>query len=161
MIAKSPNNPKGHEGLATTHIARQKLDKAVEVYKNYLKSHPHDEDINQRLADLYLVQESYDKAIDQYKALSAQTPEDMNIHYKLGLTYLRQADMTGDVDAYNKALSEFQMIRAKDPSNPRVAVYIATIFERLKLYEEAVEIWKTTGGEDPQRDVLLKIAELY
>lgn len=163
VIKRFPEFSKGYEGLALAYKAGKNLEKAAEVYRKYLESYPDDEEMRGKLAEVYLLQESYSKAIDQYKGLVEKEPEDASLHFRLGLSYVKQAEESQNPDDYQKALQEFQLLRAKEPASRRIAFYIATIFERLKLLDEAIEVWSqllAEGGKE-SRDIAVKMAELY
>ncbi|VAX23593.1 hypothetical protein MNBD_NITROSPINAE02-933 [hydrothermal vent metagenome] len=162
LIEQFPRFLKGYEALAYIYRYQKKFDKAAIVYKRYLAIHPGSEEVQKELADIQLRKKSYDKAGEAYDKLISQGAGDINLYFRLGITHWRQAEILGSVEDYKIALDNFQLVRIKDPGNQRVAYYIATIFERLNLTEEAIESWKRldTGGDDT-RDIYLKIAELY
>ncbi len=162
LIGKFPRFLKGYESLAYIYRYQKKFDKAAKVYKQYLAIHPGSEEIQKELADIQLRTESYDDAGKVYNKLISQRAGDINLYFRLGITHWRQAEILGSAEDYKIALDNFQLVRIKDPNNQRVSYYIATIFERLGLTEEAIESWKRldTGGDDT-RDIYLKIAELY
>ena len=108
-------------------------------------------------------QESYDKAEGEYEGLLEHKPEAVELRLKLGMIQFRNAEMSGSPEDYKKALDHFQLIRAKDPKNLQAVYYIATIFERLELFEEAIGAWSDILDEKTpeSRDIYVKIAQLY
>lgn len=163
LIATFPDHAKGYEALGLLYRAQGRFDDAVKVYKRYIKRRPEDEEMRSRLAETYVLKEEYGDAISEYEDLLKFEPEGGQLRMKLAATHLKQAESTGDEEEYKKALRELQLIRAENPENREATFYVATIFERLGLVDEAVEMWQAlvTPDDPASRDIYLKIAELY
>lgn len=164
LIKKHHGFARGYDGLAWVYKAQGKLEKAAKVYKSFLDEiNPNDDEMKSKLAEIYLLMESYDEAVDQYESLVEGEPDDMDLHFRLGISHFRRAGITGKQEDYEKALAQFQLVRANDPQNKKVIYYIATIFEQLRLYDEAIEAWKglLDSANDKARDICVKISELY
>ncbi len=163
LIKTHPDHIRAYEALGLLYRAQGRLDDAVKVYKEFVKKYPDNEEMRARLAETYVMTESFGDAISEYEDLLKFEPDAVETRMKLALTYLRRAEMSGSEEEYHKALKELQLIRAKEPDSREAIFYIASIFERLRQHDEAIEIWglMIADGDPANREVHLKIAELY
>ncbi len=163
LLEERPDFLKAYENLAWVYRVSGKPDQAIRIYRKYLTINPNEKSVLAKLEDTKLSKESSEKAEALLSELIKSSPKDIDLYFSLGLGQWRRAEMTGDIEGFHKALDQFQLVREGNPHNRQVAYYIASIFERIGLLNEAIETWKRIGkrGGATVRDVNLKIAELY
>ncbi len=163
LVRKYTSFLRGYENLAWVYRVRGSLDKAIEVYEKYLVLNPNDINIRSELEQTVQDKHSKTDQAELVSRLGENIPVDLNLNFRIGLGLWRQAEMGGDLDNFHKALDQFQLVRASNPENVPVIFYVANIFERIGLINEAIETWKRLAVHkgSQSRDVHLKIAELY
>jgi len=163
LVKKRPDFLRAYEHLAWVEVILGNYGKAEEMYAKYLKINPRDGVIATALQDVIKYSRSPDGASKLREKSLKNRPRDIDLLLSLGLTQWRKAEITGDPKIFYRALDHFQLVRAGKPDNKQVVFYIANIFERIGLLNEALETWKRIGkiGDTTTRDVYMKIAELY
>ncbi|VAX16946.1 hypothetical protein MNBD_NITROSPINAE03-1905 [hydrothermal vent metagenome] len=163
LVKKRPDFLRAYEHQAWVEVILGDYGKAEEMYGKYLKINPRDGFIASALNEIIKYRKSPDGAVKLREKFLKNKPRDIDLLLSLGLTQWRKAEITGDPKIFYKALDHFQLVRAGKPDNKQVVFYIASIFERIGLLNEALETWKRIGkiGDTTTRDVYMKIAELY
>lgn len=163
LLVSRPDFLSVYHNLAWVQRMLGENEKALETYNKYLAINPTDTGVQALYDQTYDQNESGASPGDLRETLLAQKPEAMDYNFSLGVLFWRHAEMTGDLNQFTKALDQFQLVKANDPSNKQVVYYIANIFERIGLVNEAIETWKriSSEGGGETRDIHLKIAELY
>ncbi len=151
-----------YQNLGWIYNSRGWHNKAAEVYSDYLLINPNSFEAQTKLEKTKKLAEN--KSEKLLKELLDVKPKDINLNFRLGILHWRRAEVTGQLESFHKALDQFQLVRAGNPDDRRAVFYIANIFERLNLNDEAIQAWKRIVADvkgKEARDIHLKIAELY
>ena len=148
--------------LAWIYNSQGTHSSAIEAYEKYLSMNPNNFDVQSMLEKTRKLTD--EKSEELFNELANSKPDDINLNFRLGILQWRRAEITGRLESFHNALYQFQLVRASNPEDKRTVFYIANIFERLNLNNEAIETWKriVAGAVGMEaRDIHLKIAELY
>jgi Flp pilus assembly protein TadD len=112
-------------------------DSAYERANEYLEHAfalaPHDVEVVKSLANNYFFLENFEKAIDAYNRALYLEPNNSDLHYNLGLLYLRP----GDMQDYDFAEEEFQVVIDANPDDWEAILLIAEAFRGNERWEDA------------------------
>lgn len=163
LIGERPDYFRAYDHLAWTYIIQGDLDAAKKLYERQVSLHPGDAGVQAKLERLEKARASGEARQAFVEGVKGAGPGDDNFHLRRALDSWRMAELTGEPNYYHTALDFMQLARAGAPADTQIPFYIANIFERMGMLNEAVATWKqiTLPGDATNRDIQLKIAELY
>ena len=163
LIGERPDYFRAYDHLAWTYIMQGDLDAAQKLYERQIAIHPGDAATQAKLDRLRKALGGPEARQAFVEGVKGAGPGDDNFHLRRALDSWRMAELTGDPTYYHTALDFMQLARAGGPGDTQIPFYIANIFERMGMLNEAVATWKqiTLPGDAANRDIQLKIAELY
>ena len=151
------------ENLCWAYRVTGEWDKAIDLYEKYLAVNATDMKTQADLEKTISEKESGKTAEEMREEILMDQPKEIDYRFFLGMTKWQQGEMMRDMGMIQKALAQFQLVRAADPESQTVISYIASIFESLNLLKEAVSAWKqiATTNDSEKKSLNLKIADLY
>lgn len=117
--------------LATLHMQRKQLDKAIAALETAVKLQPNFYQALESLGTLYVMKEDLPTAISRYQQAVAINPLNAETLYQLGSLQGRQGDVPNGVINLEKA-------RKLAPGNPMVINNLAFLYFKQKRYDEAL-----------------------
>lgn len=111
---------------------REQHDKAITLYKKYLKGEPNDSHILTRLVQSLFLKERFTEVIPFAEKLSDLEPENLNLKVKLGILYT-------DARKYPEALSVFKDLLTAAPQSDKILYYLGAIHQEMNQYQESIE----------------------
>ncbi|MCO4753662.1 MAG: tetratricopeptide repeat protein [Bacteriovoracaceae bacterium] len=118
--------------LGLVHEERGQNEKAISIYKKYLKQRPNDVMILSRLVQLMFSTQKFTQAIPFAERLSDYDPDNLNLKVKLGILYT-------DDKKYHKAITTFKELLSAAPNNDKILYYLGAIYQELKKFEDSIE----------------------
>ncbi len=120
--------------LGLVHEEQNKKQKAINIYKKYLKQKPNDTLILSRMVQLMFSQERFKRPLPTLSDLSDLDPDDLNLKVKLGILYT-------DAKKYQKAIGTFRELLVRAPGNDKILYYLGAIYQETKQFENAVDFF--------------------
>ncbi|NOR79592.1 MAG: tetratricopeptide repeat protein [Methyloprofundus sp.] len=99
------------------------------------------------LSDLYVAEKKYKSAIKLLNTLIEKQPGSVLVRRKLAKIYLTLGES-------NKALSVYQQGLQVLPGNIRLSLALTSLYEKQKLYAEAVKIYEQLHRQNPDLQVV-------
>ncbi len=127
-----PQDVSGRQALALQLGVRNRLDEAIQLYKEILEIDPGRTECLQKLGDLYRQKGDTAKSLEYYEAYAQKYPTDVDSFREIAETYM----IAGD---YDRAMKNFEKGLLLDPQNVSVLNSVATIDDRLGRSEEALK----------------------
>lgn len=140
--------------LGVIYEEKKLNDKAIAVYKNYLKKYPEDSMILNRIVQLYFLTEKFEEVIPYAEKLSDYEPDNLNLKVKLGILYT-------DVKKYNQAISTFKDLLIQVPKNDKILYYLGAIYQEIEEFENAIEFFTLVPPESGlYQDSSIQVAQM-
>ncbi len=106
-------------------------DRAQVLYKT-LYDESLDEASAEKLINIYVKKKQYAAALPILNVLIEKDHENLNLKIKLGLLQI-------ETHAYDQAIITFQSILSSSPQADRARLYLATVYEKLKSFDQSIE----------------------
>jgi tetratricopeptide (TPR) repeat protein len=144
----------GAMAIGLMHEENKKIDKAISVYKKFLKNTPQSYPILSRLVQVMFTHEKYQEIIPYAEELSSLDQSDLNLKVKLGVLY-------SDSKKYEDAISTFKEILMVVPTSDKVLYYLASLYQETKSSELALETFsKIEETSSLYMDSSMQIAQI-
>ena len=143
VIAKSPDNARGHLGLGATLFTRGETEEAEEAFRKAVRLKPNYTDAHYNLGNALSKNGKLDEAVAAYRRSLRLRPRYAKAHYNLANTLKEQGKLDDAIAAYGNALRV----------NPRHISAHINLGNTLKLQgrlEEAVEAYHKALKINPQ-----------
>jgi tetratricopeptide (TPR) repeat protein len=161
------------------YINFKTYDKAIEIWKRYLKKYPQDYDAYYYLGITYQSLRAYKKAIDSYRMTISLEPKHYKAHLKMADTYREAGNAIQSIAYYKQAIELNQIDEQKSENyywlvrignlysnNEEAEIYyrkaikfnpqkysayfnLANNYRDQKRYDEAIELYKQSVEFDP------------
>ncbi len=133
---------------------QEKFQKAIGVYKFFLKLNPNSYPVLSRLVQLKFATQSLKGIISYAERLTALDPSDLNLKVRLGILY-------SDQKRFKDAKSIFKEILIVVPGSNRVLYYLGSLYQQTQDYEVAIEYFSKISDESPLfYDSSIQVAQL-
>lgn len=131
-LALEPSYSQAALGIGLLYEQEKLNDKAVGVYKNFLKDYKNDVVVLNRVVSLLFAMQKYQEVVPYAEALSDFDPENLNLKVKLGILYT-------DIKSYDKAISTFKVLLKNSPENDKLLYYLGAIYQETEKFENSIE----------------------
>jgi len=183
-----PDNPGIHYLLARLHFINVKFEEAIQELKEVLKVNNRNTDALMLLGLCYLNINKPDEAIEELERISQIMPLDVDSLSVLSIAYRDKEDFAKSleyiekaiaIDGENikwrlqyaetldlmgqdeKALREFEFIREKDPSNPRVYSSLGLFYMNRGEFEKGVSFLEESIQLAPSPEIYYYLGFAY
>ena len=144
----------GAMAIGLMYEESKKVDKAIAVYKNFLKDSPQSYPILSRLVQVMFTHEKYQEIIPYAEELSSLDQSDLNLKVKLGVLY-------SDSKKYEDAISTFKEILMVVPTSDKVLYYLGSLYQETQSSELALETFaKIEETSSLYMDSSMQIAQI-
>ncbi|MCK9231041.1 MAG: tetratricopeptide repeat protein [Syntrophales bacterium] len=119
--------------LALISEIEEDEERAIELYRDYLKSNPQDAEVRLRLGRLLLRRESYSDSAREFEEIIRVQPEFSEARFSLALSYLfgnRNIEEAAEI---------FGDLLEESPENDRIRYFLASSLQELKRSGEALD----------------------
>ena len=161
QLARVPQRPMAHVGLALVSNASRNFAGAIEHYKNYLQQSPHDDRAAAMLANDFVTQNNSAEGEIYFKSLLAVRPESATAHQGLGVIYAR-------LDRRAAALAEFNQVIALRGDNIISYSYMGFVLARDGRSSQGIaglllclSLLQVTPDDLLERQVLVQLGDIY
>ncbi|MCT4642872.1 MAG: tetratricopeptide repeat protein [Bacteriovoracaceae bacterium] len=113
-------------------------EKAVKLYKRYLRSHQDDLIVLNRIVNLLFSLEKHKEVAAFAERLLDLDPSNLNLKVKLGILYT-------DLKKYNQAIFTFKSLIKVSPDNDKLLYYLAAIYQETKDFESSIDYFSKIG----------------
>lgn len=138
----APNSAQLHNNLANALKHQDKIDQAIDHYRQAITLEPDNAAAHHNLAVLYQQQEQPGKALKHYQKATNIKPDYVKARYHLALLLIRQNNPT-------QALSELNMVIEKDPSHAQAYYHLGQLYHEQGDLDKAVYHYKQCLHADP------------
>ncbi len=144
-----------HFNLGVDYQKRGNAVKAIEEYKNVLKSDPDNAEAHNNLGAIYKEQGNLEKALEHYKFVVKSNPGMDEVHNNLGVIYYLRGDQEEAVEEYRKALE-------LNPDNLMCLVNLGLVYKAQGMELKTIETLETILSIEPfQAEAHYNLAILY
>ncbi len=131
--------------LLLGHIYEQddKEEKALKVYKSFLKNNPENYPVLTRYVNLLFARSEMKTVIPYLEKLVELDPENLNLKVRVGVLYT-------EANRINEAKSIFEEILTKIPNaSDKVLYYLASLYQHTEDHEDAIKYYGMITAESP------------
>lgn len=100
-----PNHANALLYLAASRLARQDVERALELYLQYLRYYPEDDKVRLLLANTYLGVRRYDEALVAYEQIAVRQKEWADLYGRIGYANLMAGQSLQAITAYRRTLA--------------------------------------------------------
>ncbi|MEW5758751.1 MAG: tetratricopeptide repeat protein [Candidatus Omnitrophota bacterium] len=136
-----------HFTRASIYEKFNKLDEAIEEYKEALKYDYSSVDIHIRLGLVYVKRDRIDEAIDEFVVASNLSPERMEPHLLLALLYGAKGDFLKAAKEYEIVLNKASQV---EPENIEIKKALGEVYFRQGKLDEALDVYKGIATKAPE-----------
>ena len=129
--------------LASTYDITKRYREAIAVYRDYLRDHPSDVDMQDELAMTLLLAGKPSAAVDELQNALSRAPQAAHLQLDLGYAYLR-------CHQYDKARDILVLYTAMPHAEARASHYLARSYAGLGAYDDAVATLTAQLAAHPQ-----------
>ena len=133
-LTKDPKLGWAHYCLATVHVQRNQIDKAVASLEDAIKVQPGFYQAMESLATLYLGMGKSDRAIPLYQKALELDADNPQVMYELGSLLAKKGD-----NARAASLLEGSLKRV--PNNTQVMSNLGFVYLKLKRYDDSIALY--------------------
>jgi tetratricopeptide (TPR) repeat protein len=90
--------------LADIYISRDEFDKAIPLYRNYLKKHADDHQVRVKLAETLSWLKKYEESIDEFKAVLDKKPDEIQVRRKYAFVLIWSSKFEEAAEELKKTL---------------------------------------------------------
>lgn len=153
--------------LASTYGGRSEyVDKAIEFYKQALRTDPGASFLSEELTDLYLQAGRMRDAVSDAQEMLRQNPDNLDAHRMLGRIYAR---LIGDPqqnkvreDMLKNSIEQYKAVTAKEPKDVDSWLMLGRLYKFSQNSIEAEKAYKAALAADPNNEYALSgLASVY
>ena len=142
------------------------LNKAIENFRLAMKEDPDADFLVEDIAELYLASGRVKDAVDEAQNALKANPDQINAHRVLAHIYRQQIGGDGqnrpNEGMIKRALEQYQVIAAKDPTDMEALVMVGTLNRMLENTVDAEAAFKKALAIEPDNeDALVGLAGIY
>ena len=141
-IARDPSFAEPLLALAALHGEAKRYDKAIDLYRRYLKTQPHDADVRFLLGHTALLARRYDEAAAAYSEVAAARPSWAAAHGGLGYALLMADQPQRAAQAYSRTLE-------LNPDSTLVRYQLARLYAEQGQSREAIAEFEQLVQREP------------
>ena len=141
-MARGPNFAEPLLALAALHGEAKRYGKAIDLYRRYLKTRPHDEDVRFLLGHTALLARRYDEAAAAYSEITAVRPNWAAAHGGLGYALLMTDQPQRAARAYSHTLE-------LNPDSTLVRYQLARLYAEQGQTREAIAEFEQLVQREP------------
>ncbi|HEY0460903.1 MAG TPA: tetratricopeptide repeat protein [Pyrinomonadaceae bacterium] len=150
----APDNFEAQMKAAELHYQIEKYDKAIEYLKQANKIQPDNYEVIVNLGNTYFDSGNYAEAEKWYSAALGKKTEDANVRTDLGLTFIFR-----DPPNYDRAITEFEGVLAKDINHPQALQNLTVAYTKKGNAAKAQETVDKLEQVDPTNVSISKLRE--
>ena len=158
-IESASDHLEGYEVLAKAYLARRDYDQAIQQYQRMLALEPNSIETMTDLGNLYLSTHRYEEAIGIFHKIADLVP------YQAFVYRLQIAFLLFQMQRYNEALKEYQILARMEPESYEIHLQMGTLYQVMGKVDEAIEEYLTALESiySPQNEILVRqnLGELY
>ena len=140
--------------IGLLHEEKESFDKAVLVYKRYLKTDKMNHTVLSRLVQVMFANGKYEEVLPYAETLSSLDQSDLNLKVRLGILYT-------DRKKYEKAISVFKEILVAAPESDKILYYLGSLFQQTSKFHYAIQYFsKVASSSTLFLDSNLQIAQM-
>jgi tetratricopeptide (TPR) repeat protein len=142
-----------YQQLATEHMRREYLNRAVEEYQAAIKADPQSDYIRLKLVELYASFNRLDDAVSEAQKILSDDPKNIEVRQMLGKFYAQYAfDPRGSVDQsmLNNAIVQFEQILEIDAKDEEALLQLSALYSAAQNPAKAEGVLKKLLEIDPE-----------
>ena len=142
-----------YQQLATEHMQREYLNRAIEEYEAAIKADPSASYIRLQLVEVYAKFNRLDEAVTEAQKILAVEPRNTEVRKLLGEYYAQYAfDRRGSIDQsmLNSAIGQFEKVLEIEPADPEVLLQLSRLHRASQNPAKAETLLQKLLEADPQ-----------